>query len=519
MQKQTEVALKAAIDCLMNAIKTNKRLERTTLNRLGSLYKNHVQNTAALSIFFVKLYKEASKNGLVWKLPEEQVATPPVDTATASIEEASETPCDKFTILKDANGKVMEYVIPLKSGDKIVLPRHDVERMMAIYANSTIETLLTEYPTITPGVMKEVLKALSATKENIVPPHILMELTSDEIDAYIINARRNSIIFKQRSESMGLMRRALNEEYKKGQTRVSLIEEFRRVIDNINFDGFKAERIKEFSKDAPLTADLWVAISDIHFGKRDIDNQGNMSDKHLIDERLAHIVSSIKNENPIIINLLVLGDLLESPMFAGMHGEQFKKMEMFGSEQIMYAMESMERFIISLQKAFPRSKINVHMIGGNHDRFGHERGDDVERTGSAIIAKFLAKLFQAKKLDINVKYYDDGLISLNNGYMNVIAFHGDNNLVKKSPVELQQVFAKNKNIPSVIISGHYHSFKVEENSFVTRVQLGSICSNDKYERYQLGVSNEPSALTFYCDAETGINLRKISLPKEKKVVR
>lgn len=419
--------------------------------------------------------------------------------------EAHKAKLGNLSIIRDENGRVQQYEISTDKTDYI-FRRDDAEKLFVIYSATTLEGVLSHFPSYEKEEMKKILRAFGATKENVIPPHIAEEKNSDELVQYIISAKKNGAMFAYRKNAVVQLDKALKEHLKKAEEERHILEKVEELVQTIG--NMSTTEVRKFITEpkpfVPTFGDNWLAISDLHFGKKDLDGDSEITKRRLL------ATTEFVPTNGSTLHILILGDILETPMFAGMHGEQFKKIEFFGADQIIYAVNAFEEFFNKILKVTqPQTIIDVQVVGGNHDRFGHERSDDHERTGSAIVCAMLKKIYNNTRVKIN--YNKEGVISTNDSNMNVIAFHGDNNINKRKPLELHHLYAKDKNKHSVILSGHFHSFKVEEHGSYTRIQLGALCSTDSHEKYSVGVTHHTSAVCFSSTKDNGVAIMKMPL--------
>lgn len=532
MQNTREGALTAAINRLEEALEKGCNISRLERNRFLSLVESSYNREDLISQKFMTVYCRSYEKKSVWNsayltqwLEGRKSETPPMDRTKASTVEdgiGRTHTIGNITMHMDADDKLLYYTVVLKNSDVVEITRDESEKMLSIYSACTLE-IVSQYFALHPKeVLSQILKSLAPTKDTVTPPHILKEYSSDEIVQYIIRNKKAGAMANYRKNSVRNLEKTLRDTFKEQAERISLEELIKETVeetssllkDRKQFDfGSYIGAHTEISKET-----YWLVISDLHIGKKDSLPDGTETSTKIINERLRFIkeklLIELHGKKPNKLKLLILGDILESPMFSGMHGEQFKKMESFGADQIMDAVNALEYFIVSIAKALPSTKVDVDVISGNHDRFAEDRSDDVLRTGGGIVAAFLKKIISEK--NVSLVYHEDGVISLNEDGINVIGFHGDNALIKRKSEEIHTVFAKDRNHHSVILNGHYHSFKSEETAHFTKIQMGSICSNDKYENYQLGVRNKPSFLIFKHEKGCGIEWKKVPLRESKK---
>lgn len=519
MQKNSCTALQKAIERLEEVINGAGKLSRMEKNRFNSLVEKAKNDDGLLAMSFISLYHRCAQAGLVWSSQSlrdwEKREKVEVNTTTPVFTHTTE---GNLNMIRSPEGVILSYEII--SGKSVVnISREEAEKMLLVYAGNTLDSLANLYPEYSKEQLRAVLKALGGNKESVAPPHILEELSCDEIAQYTIRAKKAGAMHKYRNNMVVNLDRALKEQIKK----TAELENSREFIQQVVGDAttlFTEARntVKIASQPNPYVVGgtYWFCISDLHIGKKDILPDGAENSISVIRKKMKYVLDKILFElrgvNPEKIKILILGDILETAMFAGMHGEQFKKIEKFGADQIVEAVDILEEFILSVSKTYEKSAVTVDIISGNHDRLADDRADDVWRTGGQLVFSFLNKIIKEK--NTTIEYHRDGVISINDDGLNVIGFHGDNALIKRKGEEIHAVFAKDKNHHSLILNGHYHSFESKENHQFTKIQLGSVCSNDKYELYQLGVRNTPSFLIVKNEIGVGVEWKKIPIPEK-----
>jgi predicted phosphodiesterase len=108
----------------------------------------------------------------------------------------------------------------------------------------------------------------------------------------------------------------------------------------------------------------------------------------------------------------------------------------------------------------------------------------------------LEQFFEHNNADVDIRHCRDQYMSIVEDGINFIAFHGDNALYKRKPVELVNEFRTGDTSNYVVVlSGHVHQFKMRGSAknFMD-ITLGSVCSPDHFTRDQLGFSTTPSCM-------------------------
>jgi len=213
-----------------------------------------------------------------------------------------------------------------------------------------------------------------------------------------------------------------------------LIREFEEVI--------KFESVKVDGSDVGV-----VVIADLHLGAY-IDglvNTKNYSIPILV-EYLENIVSIVNDFNYIEVNVLFLGDMIES--FTGLnHKNSWKGLQkgMIGAEVIKFSVNILHEKLLS--------KINnlklVKLVAGNHDRLTSDKDEDTDGGACDLIA------FGLELRGYNVEFHPT-VISCDIDGINYVLLHGHKGISRKATKDICWDFGK-KGIYNVILEGHLHS--------------------------------------------------------------
>jgi len=190
-----------------------------------------------------------------------------------------------------------------------------------------------------------------------------------------------------------------------------------------------------------------LVIADLHLGAY-IDglvNTKNYSIPILVDY-LENIVSIVNDFNYIEVNVLFLGDMIES--FTGLnHKNSWKGLQkgMIGAEVIKFSINILHEKLLS--------KINnlklVKLVAGNHDRLTSDKDEDTDGGACDLIA------FGLELRGYNVEFHPT-VISCDIDGINYVLLHGHKGISRKSTKDICWDFGK-KGIYNVILEGHLHS--------------------------------------------------------------
>jgi UDP-2,3-diacylglucosamine pyrophosphatase LpxH len=403
--------------------------------------------------------------------------------------------------------------------DESRLDEKELEDFYVIFSSYGMSGLLQHFPQFSKRDIQELIKELGITRDNPIPEHILLNNTIEDAHKWLVERKRELSSIELNKRRLSSAESSLRKLYASEASRTLDIEQIERLMNDvlerrgmvdtgsILAESTRSENTSTVKKQKPL----YVAISDIHFGKKDSGVKGSITNAEILRDRIMKIADYINQLECSRVEIFIVGDLLESPMPSGMHAEQQKRMDLLSGEQIVYAQEVLTQMMLRVREV--HTHVNVRIIGGNHDRFGIDRSDDIVRTGAFIVASMLATRMNDLHTGVNVTYAKGGIIRhYDEEYdINVIAFHGDNNVYKRKPLELHNMYAENCNANSIIMTGHFHNFSVNETHRVCRVTLGAICSNDSYEYTQVGVANIPSFFVFTPSDNGMFDYSRISL--------
>lgn len=403
------------------------------------------------------------------------------------------------------------------------LSKTEIEDLFVIYAQSGIESVQKRFGTVDRDTLRQLVKQHGCTRNNPFPPHILESMDADECNTWLMQKRRALA----QHELVKTQTARMKKDWRKMLLQVEQVHDTGHAIQQL-----VAEACEKLNKAETLPADimhpgelgktLYVALSDIHFGKCDTGAPNCYTDKDILHDRLIRLADKVVRTYKLEgcfqrLCIIIGGDILETIIPDGMHEGQTHRMDLEGAEQVAFAVRSLNMFI---RKIAALATTHVHIIGGNHDRIGKTREDDIERTGSAIVAAMLNLINENEGDRLHIVYHKLGVISIEDPIsqvcpsgthaVNTICFHGDNKLKSRSPAELIGTFAKDPKAPCMIISGHLHHFKSDSHQNWEQVQLGPVCSSDSYEFAQYGSYTNPSAMIYFQEGG-GIEIRKIPL--------
>jgi hypothetical protein len=232
------------------------------------------------------------------------------------------------------------------------------------------------------------------------------------------------------------------------------IKENENIFEDKSFEEIKDILTSEFeslikfeSKIVNGKKEANIIIADLHLGAY-IDglvNTKNYSIPILI-EYLESIVSTVNDFNYERVNVLFLGDMIES--FTGLnHKNSWKGLQkgMIGAEVIKFSVNILHEKLLS--------KLNnlkyVKLVAGNHDRLTSDKDEDTDGGACDLIA------FGLELRGYNVEFHPT-VISCEIDGINYILLHGHKGISRRVTKDICWDFGK-KGIYNVILEGHLHS--------------------------------------------------------------
>lgn len=223
----------------------------------------------------------------------------------------------EIEIVKDGN-KIIKYKVIVYRRDKspftATLTREDVETLFGLYTyyggNVTARNVANEFPKFTLPEIKYLLRAFEITKDSVwAPPHLLEELTLEELDQYRMNLKERAA-FKYCDARQ---ERDFNDQIKKMASEINRLNDRNEVVKSL-LDPVIYKKVKIKPSLKTSTTGI-ICLSDLHVGAFNvpegyIDLPEYSEDE--INRRLDKIIYSIKNKHWDRVIILNLGDNVDS---------------------------------------------------------------------------------------------------------------------------------------------------------------------------------------------------------------
>ena len=407
---------------------------------------------------------------------------------------------------RDEQGKIFKYCYEIQIRDEKPLvgnlSRSEMERLFALYPSFSTNYVSRSFLNFERKDLQRVLRVFGITKDKLFPPHLIEEYDENQLANFALKAKEINGYHKY-NENKGLH---FEKAFRESQVELNRERENNKFLEELierhytkrNGSGVKVNDFVLHPDDANVG---YVAFADVHFGKCfNGPKMGRGYNKLVAFDRMMQIADEtakfILKENINHLELLSLGDIVESILESGMHQGHYKSMDLYEEEQILYAIETIEDMVIRILKLVENHnvKIVLRAIGGNHDRIAETRDGDKSRTANKLIFKILTKNLKQYGVEVDVPH--DNIIRTVKDGICIIGFHGDNGLHKRKTSELVNLFSAGIENYHVIMSGHFHSLNAEFSSTTNalRLVLPSVCSVDEYIQNDLGLLNLPGFL-------------------------
>lgn len=251
---------------------------------------------------------------------------------------------------------------------------------------------------------------------------------------------------------------------------VELMKQDGELVDYVNGQlvKLKAPRPSEHSIEIPNVSDYlnFIAISDIHFGSK-------WDNPRLVE----HAYETAEKEGCQFVTNS--GDILDGD-FKGARPNHIYEVKKIGIEQLDYAADK-----------YPRSKIPTYFITGNHDA-------TFMKTCGANVGKMLAD----KRPDLT--YLGHDLADISAKGINIRLRHGIGGLAYAKGYKLQRYCETipAKELPNMILQGHYHYSAYFKNRGIDCFNVGSLEGYTPYAK-SMGLPQEMSFWQIKCGISNG----------------
>jgi len=376
-----------------------------------------------------------------------------------------------------------------------ILTRNELEEIYKLYPYITSNNVSQFFPYITFQNFKRILRTFNITKQNLFPKHILEEHTLDEIAEFALKAKEHSAYKKFVENKKNFLEKSLRDT----QSRLFDITSDNELYDDMikkYYQENNSNRVVRKNNNIKNSNEVtYCLFSDIHYGKKyNTPIFGRGYNKEIAHERVMQIaentINYVKANKSDKLVMCFMGDLLESIEFDGMRPGHTLTMDIIGEEQLFYAVDSLKEMLSSIIDKLPNVNIELYVTHGNHDRIGEKRDYDKKRTGGVIAFKMLKRELGDS---IKIHFNDQNLVKIENkDNICIIGHHGDSSIVKRKPHELVNLYGNGTKSYHLIVSGHFHSTKIESGTNYLSMSLPSVCSTDEFVKDELGYNDLPA---------------------------
>ena len=334
-------------------------------------------------------------------------------------------------------------------------------------------------------------KLVEMSEEDKRSPKRMLELHNLDPELWEVYLVRNNLWHSQRKNDQGrLLLYQSRLTAKPKQNKSITFEDIDRFFENHKFSKTDVPSYS-FSNRKKIEKTLEITIPDLHFGKRDIENDKPMEDR-LVDIT-KDILYKIRNEKIDKIIFAFLGDILhfDSKSLSTTHGTNLETNGDSFQETFDRGLDSSLRFINSFMDIAPMEIISV---SGNHDYIS-----------SYMLNKSIEMYFrQNKHVSCDISHKERKYRKIGNSLLGLA--HG--NLPKKNMFdwinyEARELISSTKR--TELHYGHLHTYQVIEQGSTTLTYLPTISGTDQwsYEKGYVGAQNR--IFSFLWDDEEGVD--------------
>jgi len=224
------------------------------------------------------------------------------------------------------------------------------------------------------------------------------------------------------------------------------------------------------------TKEIFVTIADLHIGAEvtlPMHHTPEFS-VEVVRRRLKQIADIINTKKAKVVNLAILGDLVES--FTGLnHINSFKQIGygMYGGNLLVTARDILKEFFGNISNLE-----NIYIIGGNHDRSTSSHKEDTRSECAFIITSFL----QAELGNIFNIVFDPLILTHDSAHTHIIMIHGDKKIIRQDKTEqLYAEYGSKEDKFNIVVAGHLHSRGMDKDSRYLRwYKCPAVFSGNQY---------------------------------------
>lgn len=335
--------------------------------------------------------------------------------------------------------------------------------------------------------------ALDLTKKSWITNKIFMKILDDKyweeyLEEYIEKRALSTERQKHKELALKKHQRAKDKLYKKAmenygsvQNVIQIIKDIVREVEPrpINFEIQKPENIDVAR----------VKIADMHYWRT----------SNIVRQRIQRILGDIKQMSEDYIEIMLFWDEWETIITEGMHNWQILEMDVLGKQQMMDVIEIIVEFVLEIIKM--GKKVSIYWVSeSNHVRTSKDRKGDAQR----ILWTMFYEVLRARlhNFDVEIDYTDSIIWVVDKDHLRYICFHWDEWLNKKKAetILFWDQWSKHEELTinrfkewqtHMIVSAHYHTFRLEQLPRWYRMFLPSINDSSAYERNKFMRTSEP----------------------------
>ena len=298
-----------------------------------------------------------------------------------------------ITINRDSDNLVESYYVEVAVRDSkpftAKLSREETETLFGLYTyyggNITARNVANEFPRFTLPEVKKLFRAFKLTKDSAwFPPHLLEELSTEELSIYRMNIKERAA-FKYADSRK---ERDYDKKLKDLVSEINKLKNRNQVLADLQLERFDRKLVLPHLNKKGNEQSLIIWLSDMHVGAYN-SSEGYIQlpeyNKQDINDRLSKIIATLSGNKYSRIFVVNLGDSLDNYNKETARGGHILPTVMTNKEQAHTYIEVMMSFFNSLKEEFD-SEIYYYCIGdSNH-------GSDWEWAVNNILAEKLTAI-------------------------------------------------------------------------------------------------------------------------------
>lgn len=399
---------------------------------------------------------------------------------------------NKFLENEPDKGIIIGYKICCKVRDSkdfiTTLSREDAEQVFGLYTyyggNVTARNVANEFPKYTLSEVKKIFRAFKLTKDSAwFPPHLLEEMTEEELAQYRLNLKERAA-FKYADSRREY---DYNQQIKSLTARINQYESFERFLIRLDNKVYPKPTQKEALQIAVCHDTVILYMSDMHIGAK-VESDSIFKNEYNIEEvykRIDIIVDELKKlggiQKLVIANL---GDSIDG-------FDETTSRRSHTMPQNMGNMEQASKFVDSMMYLFQR--LNEEQVAVRYSYVAVKCGNH-PGTVEWVLNQLIASKLRETYGDIETKVGETMFVDYNIHDNLFLMCHGRDEKHMKShyPLNLDNktenlltdyLYHNYKLSPTTkihIVSGDLHNESMNRGKFFKYWKVGSFFGSSDY---------------------------------------